>query len=60
MRLCIGCKECCYVYTIPEMDKPRLQWCKHTCEAGCAMHDQNRPATAIARHGLGGFFKKAC
>jgi hypothetical protein len=25
------------------MVKPRLQWCKHACEAGCAIHDRLRP-----------------
>jgi hypothetical protein len=44
MRACNGCKECCYTYTVPAMDKPRLQWCKHACEVGCAIHDQQRPA----------------
>ena len=25
------------------MDKPRQAWCKHACDKGCAIHDQNRP-----------------
>jgi len=32
------------------MDKPRLQWCKHACEAGCAIHDQARPDICTQFH----------
>ena len=50
MRSCNGCKECCYTYTVPEMEKPRLQWCKHVCEAGCAIHNGSRPDICTQFH----------
>ena len=50
MKSCNGCKECCYTYTVPEMDKPRLQWCRHTCEQGCAIHDCPRPPICTEFH----------
>lgn len=40
---CGGCSACCYLYTIPEFNKPRMTPCIHQCEAGCEIHDQDRP-----------------
>ena len=41
-RICGGCKECCYVYPVPELGKLDREWCRHCNEAGCAIHDQER------------------
>jgi hypothetical protein len=42
-RQCSGCHECCTIYAIPEYDSPYGEPCRHVCEAGCAIHDQERP-----------------
>ncbi len=43
MRDCGICQLCCWLYPVPEMDKPGHTNCKHQCEQGCAIHDQDRP-----------------
>lgn len=42
-RECNGCKHCCYLFVVPEMNKPMKEYCKHCCDQGCAIHDQERP-----------------
>ena len=32
-RTCDGCTMCCKIFGIPELDKPRHEWCGH-CEIG--------------------------
>ena len=43
-NVCGECQACCWHFTVPEMDKPRKAPCRHQCDAGCAIHDQPRPA----------------
>lgn len=40
---CGECQACCWLYTIAQMEKPRMTRCRYQCEAGCAIHDQDRP-----------------
>ena len=44
-RSCAGCTMCCRIFGIPELQKPRHQWCSH-CEigVGCKIYDE-RPAS---------------
>ncbi|HEY7608991.1 MAG TPA: hypothetical protein VIF14_07145 [Alphaproteobacteria bacterium] len=44
-RSCAGCTMCCRIFGIPELEKPRHQWCSH-CDigVGCKIYDQ-RPAS---------------
>jgi hypothetical protein len=46
-RQCNGCKECCYLFTVPAMDKAAKEWCKHCTDAGCGIHDQDRPPICV-------------
>ena len=43
-NVCGECQACCWYFTVPDMAKPRTTPCKHQCAAGCAIHDQPRPA----------------
>ena len=43
MRSCGECQMCCWIYCVPEMDKPGRSNCKHQCPNGCAIHEQPRP-----------------
>jgi len=43
MRDCGECQVCCWLYCIPELDKPPRTNCKHQCASGCAIHEQPRP-----------------
>ena len=47
-RQCGECQLCCFVYTVPEMDKPRMEPCKHQCDQGCAIHNGPRPELCTA------------
>lgn len=40
MRDCGDCRLCCKVLDIPELEKPAGVWCKHACDAGCAIYKQ--------------------
>ena len=42
-NVCGECQACCWLYTIAEMEKPRMTQCRHQCEAGCGIHDRERP-----------------
>lgn len=44
-RSCAGCTLCCKIFAIPELPKPRHEWCAH-CEIGqgCKIYDA-RPQT---------------
>ena len=43
-RSCDGCTMCCKIFGIPELEKPRHEWCGH-CEIGkgCKIYEA-RPA----------------
>jgi hypothetical protein len=43
MRDCGECQMCCWMYCVPEMDKPGRTNCKHQCPNGCAIHEHPRP-----------------
>lgn len=44
-RSCANCTMCCKVLTIPELEKPGDQWCKHCLVGkGCGIY-ASRPAT---------------
>jgi hypothetical protein len=44
-RNCSGCTMCCKLLDIPEINKPRLQWCADCAPGiGCQIYDK-RPAT---------------
>ena len=44
-RSCDGCTMCCKIFGIPELAKPRHQWCAHcTIGVGCQIYD-SRPAS---------------
>ena len=47
-RQCGECQLCCFVYTVPEMEKPRMEPCKHQCDQGCAIHNEPRPELCTA------------
>ena len=42
-NVCGECQACCWLFTIAQMQKPRMTKCRHQCEAGCAIHGQERP-----------------
>jgi hypothetical protein len=44
-RSCDGCTLCCKIFAIPELAKPRHEWCKH-CDVGkgCKVYE-TRPHT---------------
>lgn len=44
-RSCEGCTLCCKIFGIPELEKPRHEWCAH-CEIGkgCRIYE-TRPAS---------------
>jgi hypothetical protein len=44
-RSCAGCTMCCRIFGIPELEKPKHQWCSH-CEVGvgCKIYER-RPAS---------------
>jgi hypothetical protein len=44
-RSCDGCTLCCKIFAIPELPKPRHEWCKH-CDTGkgCNVYE-TRPQT---------------
>lgn len=44
-RSCEGCTLCCKIFAIPELPKPRHEWCRH-CDVGrgCRIYDA-RPQT---------------
>lgn len=47
-RSCGGCTLCCKIFGIPEIDKPRFQWCGHCAIGeGCRIYE-TRPATCRA------------
>lgn len=35
---CDGCRTCCELIGVPEIDKPRGEMCKHACDKGCSLH----------------------
>ena len=39
---CGTCKACCYQFPVEEYEKKANEWCKHTCESGCAIHALKR------------------
>ncbi len=40
-RSCDGCTLCCKIFGIPELEKPRHQWCGHCAiGAGCKIYEQ--------------------
>lgn len=40
-RSCAGCTMCCKIFGIPELSKPRHQWCVHcSIGVGCKIYDQ--------------------
>jgi hypothetical protein len=44
-RTCGRCTLCCKVLEVPELSKPRGQWCVHARKGtGCAIYHQTRPA----------------
>ena len=46
MSKCGNCRLCCKLFRIeePELVKPCHEWCKHSCDKGCAIYDE-RPET---------------
>ena len=34
MKPCDGCQACCVFFTIPELAKPGMTPCRHSCAAG--------------------------
>jgi hypothetical protein len=44
MNSCNGCSLCCYLFPIPELNKPHRTKCVHQCADGCAIHNQPRHA----------------
>lgn len=43
-RTCGGCRVCCLVMAIEELDKYAYAHCAHECEAGCAIYGQHPPS----------------
>ncbi len=44
-RTCGECSMCCYLFDLPEFNKPKHKWCQH-CKpghGGCSIHNQERP-----------------
>ena len=44
-RTCGECSMCCYLFDLPEFNKPKHKWCQH-CKpgnGGCSIHNQDRP-----------------
>ena len=50
VKSCNGCTACCVLFTVPEMDKPRMTPCKHLCATGCAIYERSRPAICTEFH----------
>lgn len=42
LTTCGACKACCFSFPVEEYGKEKNQWCQHVCEAGCAIHSQQR------------------
>jgi hypothetical protein len=37
-KVCGECTACCYALAIPEIDKPRGQWCEYCWAGGCRIY----------------------
>lgn len=56
-RVCGGCRACCTVLGVAELDKKMLTPCKHECDVGCAIYPSRPPTcqsfTCLWRGGWG-------
>ena len=46
-RTCDGCRACCTVLGIRDLDKPNHVACQHERLSGCAIYDDGRPQVCI-------------
>lgn len=37
-RSCGPCRLCCLVMAVPEIHKPKGEWCRHACATGCGIY----------------------
>jgi len=44
---CNGCKLCCIVTAIPEIEKAPFVPCANLCDIGCSIHGKGQPKTCI-------------
>ncbi len=44
MKRCSECQACCWLYTLPFLNKPMRSDCPHQCAKGCAIYQQKRDA----------------